>query len=96
MFSELSAVKPLENYAIFVEYKDGVQGIVDLKHLSKKGVFSQWDKNNLFKNVHISNYGAIAWNDDIDICPDSIYLQLLGCTFEQYKQKKTLQYATNQ
>ena len=95
MLSELLAVKPLENYAILVKYKDGVQGVVDLKHLSKKGVFSQWDKNNLFKNVHISDYGAIAWNDDIDICPDSIYLQLKGLSFEQYKQKNKLQYATN-
>jgi len=76
MLSELSSVKPLENYAIFVKYKNGVQGIVSLQHLSKKGVFRQWDENNLFRNVHISDYGAIAWNDDIDICPDNIYLQL--------------------
>jgi hypothetical protein len=33
------------------------------------------------KPIHIDHYGAIAWNEDIDICPDSIYLQLKGITF---------------
>jgi hypothetical protein len=88
MFAQLSAVKALDNYSIFVAYKDGVQGIVDLQHLAKKGVFCQWDKNNLFQNVHISDYGAIAWNEDIDICSDSVYLKLRGLTYDNWKQQK--------
>ena len=80
-------VKALDNYTIFVRFSDGVQGPIDLNHLAHRGVFHEWDKNNLFSQVHIADYGAIAWNDDIDICPDSAYLQLKGLTFEQWQQQ---------
>ena len=91
-------VKALNKYTIFVSFSDGVQGSIDLKHLAHKGVFHQWDENNLFMQVHIDDYGAIAWNNDIDICPDSVYLQLKGLTFEQWQQQNQYQYqyASNQ
>ena len=76
-------VKALDDYTIFVCFSDGVQGSVNLKHLAHTGIFHEWDKNNLFGQVYIDDYGAIAWNDDIDICPDNVYLQLKGLTFEQ-------------
>jgi hypothetical protein len=95
MISKLVSVKPLENYSIFVTFSDGVQGVVDLQHLAKKGVFQAWDNNNLFSKVHIDDFGAIAWNDDIDICPDKAYLQLKGMSFEQWKRHNNCAYATN-
>ena len=79
-------VKALNNYSIFIKFSDGVQGAVDLKRLAHKGIFHDWDKNNLFSQVHIDDYGAIAWNEKIDICPDSVYLRLKGLTFEQWQQ----------
>ena len=94
MIAKPTEVKALDNYSIFVEFSDGVQGAIDLKHLAHKGVFNAWDRDNLFTQVHIDDYGAIAWNDTIDICPDSAYLQLKGLTFEQWQQQH--QYATNQ
>jgi len=32
----------------------------------------------LFEAVHVSPHGSIAWNEDIELCPDSIYLELTG------------------
>ena len=87
MIAKPIEVKALDDYSIFVKFSDGVQGAVDLKRLAHKGIFRTWDKNNLFAQVHIDDYGAIAWNDDIDICPNNIYLQLIGLTFEQWKQQ---------
>jgi hypothetical protein len=87
MITKPIEVKALDNYSIFVSFADGTQGSVDLKHLAHKGVFREWDKNDLFALVHIDEYGAIAWNEDIDICPDNVYLQLKGITFEQWKQQ---------
>ncbi len=87
MIAKPTQVKALNNYTIFVRYADGVNGSVDLKHLAHKGIFNAWDQNNLFQQVYIDDYGAIAWNDDIDICPDSVYLQLKGLTFEQWKHQ---------
>jgi hypothetical protein len=46
--------------------------------LAHKGIFHDWDKNNLFNQVYIDDYGAIAWNENIDICPDNVYLQIKG------------------
>ena len=95
MIAKPTAVKALDNYSIFVSFADGTQGKVDLKHLAHRGVFQDWDKNNLFAFVHIDEYGAIVWNENIDICPDSVYLQLKGITFEQWKQQNHKNYASN-
>jgi len=89
-------VRALDDYAIYIGYSDGTQGTVDLKHLAHKGVFCDWDKNDLFARVHIDDNGAIAWNDEIDICPDSVYLKLRGLTFNQWQQQNHNKYASNQ
>jgi hypothetical protein len=78
MIAKPVEVKPLDNYSIFVRFSDGIQGNIDLKHLAHKGVFCAWDKNNLFAKVHIDSSDSIVWNDEIDICPNSIYLHLKG------------------
>ncbi len=95
MIAKLTSVKPLDSYAIYVRFSDGTQGTVDLSHLAHKGVFRQWDTNNLFSAVHIDNFGAIAWNEDIDICPDSVWLQLKGISFEEWQHQNQKTYAAN-
>ena len=96
MITKPIEVKALGNYSIFVRFSDGAQGTVDLTRLAHKGVFRNWDKNDLFAQVHIDDCGAIAWNEDIDICPNNVYLQLKGLTFEQWQQQNLNKYATNQ
>ncbi|MCL2103644.1 MAG: DUF2442 domain-containing protein [Kiritimatiellaeota bacterium] len=87
MIAKPIEVKALGKYSVFVEFSDGVQGVVDFASLAHKGVFCAWDKDNLFAQAHINDYGAIAWNEDIDICPDGVYLRLKGLTFEQWQQQ---------
>jgi hypothetical protein len=89
-------VRVLKKYSIHVVFSDGVEGTVDLGHLAHKGVFQRWDTDDLFAQVHIDEYGAIAWNDEIDICPDSVWLQLSNLTFEQWQQQNRRVHATNQ
>ncbi len=69
-------VKPLANYRLWLKYADGVSGEIDLTHLAGKGVFSIWNNYDIFKQVYIGRSGQIAWNEDIDICPDALYLQI--------------------
>lgn len=71
-------VKPLENYRLWVRYSDGVEGSVDLSDLAGKGVFALWNDYQEFQKVHIGPGGEIAWNDEIDLCPDAIYLKITG------------------
>jgi hypothetical protein len=71
-------VKPLESYRLWVKFSDGVEGIVDLSHLAGQGVFALWNDYREFQKVHIGSSGEIAWSEDIDICPDAIYLKITG------------------
>ena len=76
-------VKALPNCKIWVRFADGVEGEVDLSHLAGRGVFSLWRQPGGFEAVHIGPSGEIAWSDEVDICPDSVYLRLTGKTPEE-------------
>ena len=71
-------VKPQENYRLWVKYSDGVEGVVDLSDLVGKGVFALWNAYREFQKVHIGPSGEIAWGEEIDMCPDAIYLKIAG------------------
>ena len=76
-------VKALPGYAVWVRFADGTEGQVDLSHLAGRGVFSLWDDSSAFQNVHIGSHGEIVWNDEVELCPDSIYLKLTGTSPEE-------------
>jgi len=71
-------VRALERYRIWVRYSDGAEGIVDLSDLAGRGVFILWDDEQEFRKVSIGPGGEITWGDQIDLCPDAIYLRLTG------------------
>ena len=76
-------VRPLPGYRIWIKYEDGESGEIDLSHLAGKGVFKSWDEPGHFEKVHISPYRAIAWDDDIDMCADALYMELTGKSLEE-------------
>lgn len=65
-------------YRIWIQFTDGISGEVDLAHLAGRGVFAAWNGTVPFENVHVAAHGAIAWEDEIELCPDSLYLRLTG------------------
>lgn len=69
-------IKPLPNYKLWVRYSDGIAGVVDLSHLAGKGVFALWNDTEAFEKVYIGEAGQIAWTDEIDICPDTVYMSI--------------------
>ena len=69
-------VKVLQNYKLELEYADGEKGVADLSHLVGKGVFAFWHDYKAFQNVKIGSSGELLWNDQVDLCPDSLYLQI--------------------
>lgn len=88
MFPKPITVQSLDNYQIALSYDDGTRGTVDLSNLAHKGIFEQWERDNLFNKVYIdSETQTIAWNEDLDVCPDSLYLKLIGMSFEDYKKR---------
>lgn len=76
-------VKALSDYKIWVRFADGTEGQVDLSHLAGRGVFALWQDASAFQNVRIGPGREIAWNDEVELCPDSIYLKLTGKTPEE-------------
>lgn len=76
-------VQPLLNYRLYLEFSDGAKGEVDLSDLAGKGVFEPWNNPSLFGKVHIGSHREIKWNDEIELCPDSLYLRLTGKTPEE-------------
>ena len=76
-------VEARDGYKIWLEYADGAAGEIDLSHLVGSGIFKAWEDAELFRQVHITDYRSIAWNDDIDLCPDALYMDLTGCSWEE-------------
>lgn len=72
---ELSARK---NFGLFLRYEDGTQGVVDLSPLAGRGVFAAWMKPGVFQKVRLSEFGVPEWPGELDLCPDSLYMQLTG------------------
>ena len=76
-------VKALPNYRVYLEFSDGAKGEVDLSDLAGQGVFEAWNKPGFFEQVHIGPHREVKWNDEIELCSDSLYLKLTGKTPEQ-------------
>lgn len=76
-------VKALPNYRIWLRYADGVEGQVDLSDVVGKGVFQLWNDARAFEQVYLGAQGQVAWSDEIDLCPDALYLELVDKKPEQ-------------
>ena len=76
-------VKAMPHRKLWVRYSDGVKGEVDLSRLVGKGVFSRLNDEKVFQSVHIGSHGAIEWGNDIDLCPDALYLKITGKSAHQ-------------
>jgi len=72
------AVEPRDGYRIWLRYADGAEGEVDLSDLAGKGVFTAWRDRAFFERVHIAPWRSIAWDEDIELCPDALYLEITG------------------
>lgn len=75
---EVTDVKVLESYCLELRFSDGYSGVVDLSDLVGAGVFELWLDYNAFELVRIGASGELVWGDQIDLCPDAVYLRATG------------------
>lgn len=91
---KLVEVKAKPNYRLWLRYEDGVEGEIDLSSELGKGVFAYWNDPKNFEKVYIGESGQISWSDELDICPDSAYLDITGKKVEDIypglKQEKSV------
>jgi len=71
-------IKVLKDYRIELTFNDGKNGIVDLSEDVGIGIFKLWNDYIFFEKVKIASAGYLTWDDKIDLCPDSLYLQMTG------------------
>ena len=76
-------LKALPNYRIWIRYSDGAEGEVDFSRLAGQGVFKLWDDYRNFEKAYISDAGAIAWSEAVEICPDATYMRLTGKSVDE-------------
>lgn len=60
MYWDVKTVKPLLDYCLYVEIKDGRKGVFDLKPYLDRGVFRELRDVHYFNRVSILS-GAITW-----------------------------------
>ena len=75
-------VDVLEHYRLDLTFTDGTRGTADLSDLAGSGVFKLWDNYNEFQKVKIGATGELVWGEQIDLCPDALYLRVTGKTAE--------------
>lgn len=86
---KIKEVKPLENCRIFIRFSDGKEGTVDLSDMKGKGVFTAWSDKDVFYAVKIDEEsGTVVWPGGIDLCPDVLYSEVAGKTFEYVLEEK--------
>lgn len=66
------AVKPLTDYRLLVEFSTGECKIFDVKPLLEKPHFAPIKNIAIFNAAHIE-CNTVVWNDEIDLCPESLY-----------------------
>jgi len=75
MYWDVIEVKPEAGYRLFVRFKDGLSGIVELHEDELTGVLAPLRDRQFFEQVFIDN-GAVAWPGEIDLAPDAMHARL--------------------
>ena len=75
MYWDAIIVKPLSDYRLYVEVKDGRKGIFDMKPYLNRGIFRELQDVHYFNQVHIL-FGAVTWPNEQDIAPETLLAEM--------------------
>ncbi len=78
MDCQLVHVEARPHFRLYLEYGDGTCGEVDLTPFAGLPAFRAWDTPGMFEEVHVSDWGSVAWDigGNLELCPDSLFLKL--------------------
>ena len=77
MYWDVVEVKAEPHYCLFVRFKDGLAGRVQLRREELTGVLAPLLDERFFERAFV-DYGAVAWPGEIDLAPDAMYAQVAG------------------
>jgi hypothetical protein len=78
MMKKITALKVLDRYRVWLRFNDGVEGEVDFSGKPRTGVFATWASYEGFRKARIGDCGELVWDDQIDFCPDALWLHVTG------------------
>ena len=70
--NEIIKIKVLDNYRIWVKFKDGVTKTINIRPFIGKGFTSEILNPEYFKKVEIESGGGLTWPNGYDFCPNFI------------------------
>jgi hypothetical protein len=79
----IKVAKPLPEYRLVLTFECCEQGVVYLSAMVGRGVFAAWKDPAIFDRVSVTEFGAVEWPGGLDLCPDSLYLQMTGKRAEE-------------
>ncbi len=75
MYWDVIEVVPKPDYCLFVRFKNGLQGLVQLRRERLTGALEPLRDERFFEQVVIDG-GAVAWPGEIDLAPDAMYTEV--------------------
>jgi hypothetical protein len=67
-------VKPLDGYKLEIKFANGELKIMDMKPYLAYPAFQALAEKPLFMQARVA-HNTVIWNDEIDIAPESLYLE---------------------
>jgi hypothetical protein len=77
---EIVAIRALPGHRLWLRYKDGAEGEVDLSGIVGKGVFRALEDQRVFETVRVTEGRWVTWGEDMELCADALYMELTGKT----------------
>ena len=79
MNPRVRSVQPIEGYKLRLEFTNGEVGVFDCSPLLDFGVFRELRDPAYFRQVRVF-LGSVAWPNEQDLCPDTLYLESVRTT----------------
>jgi hypothetical protein len=88
MLADIIEVKVVKNYILYIRFKDGVSGEVDVSQIIPfQGIFSRLKDPATFLTVRVDpELGTIVWDNGADLAPDFLYSVISGHGFASWEQ----------
>lgn len=78
MYPRVKEVEADQDYTLLITFNNGEQKRVDVKLYLNIGVFNELKELGIFCSVK-PFLGSIQWSNEIDLCPDTLYLDGEKC-----------------
>lgn len=75
---KIVAYRVVEPFKVWLRYDTGAEGIVNLDTFPNIPVFEKWKEPEFFEKLKIENGRRVFWDEQIDLCPDVLYMKLIG------------------